>query len=981
MFAKTRHAGRISPVLAVLSVVVLVVAGSCWGSPTEQTVTLVQGTDGYAGCVSTWLNEADELNHGDDTSLYVRFNQNNNLDRVTLIYFNLADKLPNGACVKSASLRLYQHSEHNMSSLDWLKVGAYRLMRNWAEGAGNLTGATWSYSYPDHSVPWMVPGARGVNTAGAGDRHHTHHVTAPYVGIADSVATITKGARWVEWDITPSVQWWLGMPAENFGVALDWWHEGAEGEWHYDNSSGANMYSEKYADADYRPQLVIKYVIPSPEPAINLRLSEMILNYRTPDPGISFSEANGELLCSGTTSDNIWPANSCVTNYTINSSFETQIKVKLEQGIVGVNNGQFSLRIFRESNDQNIGLQAVGAGQKYYEISGVCQASGNGEYHDGVDYWASYWDGVYPYATTLSPACYFFAQTPENEAQTYLTWKLRYDKTNGMVYAYVNDVLVTYYSKVNLSNFRLAIDHSNDRTGIPTTVWTQFLDTAPPKPEPLTWASPPTATGVNSISMTATTATDDTPPVQYYFTETSGNFGGSSSGWVTNTQYADSSLLANTQYGYKVKARDNCTPPNVGEDSAVAQVYTHINRPSKCSTGQITATSVALEAIGSLPNIDQGLSGTQFKSGSLWTGEWKVGTISDKAIDLTPNTQYAFQVRARNGDGVATDWSSMIALARTLAAEPTAEAYNPVGSHAIQANWGANGNPAGTFYYCMEIETGKSSGWIKDTNWTLTGLQSGNTYKFQVKARNADGKETAFIDLGKVQTPITIGKAKQEPVGASVSLKKKIVTAVFNDIFFIMDDTEFGNPQGIAGIGVIRATGGIPPVITLGMKVNVTGQLGFNDSPFDEELVIKNANIQTAGLPGTPNPYGASNKWLGGAAFGSQPGVYNDVTSIPASLATGINTIGMLVTGWGAVNDGGLGGIDYIWIDDGSKLNDGAGQGIRVSLEPIGGRINPIPPYCSVIGIMRCMTVNNDGLQKNVRVLWPRNLRDIVDRN
>ncbi len=979
MFAKSTFARGIPRTIVYLTALYFALASTCWCSPPEQTVTLTQGVGGYSGCVSTWLNEAYELNYGNDTELYVRYDQNRNLDRVTLIYFDLAGKLPAGACVKSATLRLYQYNDHSMTDPDWLKVGAYRMMRNWAEGNGGQTGATWSYSYPNHTIPWMVPGARGVNTTATGDRHHTHHTTSPYIGIPDSVTTITRGARWVEWDVTPSVQWWTGKPDENFGIVLDWWHEGP---WSYDTNSGANMYSEKYANTDYRPQLVIKYVIPTAEPVVNLRLTEMIYNYWASDPGILFSADSGQLLCSGTTQDTVWAENGCVTNYTLNSSFESQVAVKLQQGIAGVNRGQFRFGIFQESNNKYISLQAVGYGQQYYELSGICQASGNGEYHDGSYYWASYWDGVYPTYPALSPACYYFAQTPENEATTYIVWKLRYDKPNGMLYAYVNDVLVTYYSKVNLSTFRLAIAHTNDCNNVPTRVWTAFLDTEPPKPNPMTWASKPAASGTTSISMTAAAATDDTPPVQYYFTEISGKPGGTSSGWIASTQYADYGLSVNTQYGYKVQAADSCTTPNVGAASSVEHAYTLINTPSKCNIDQITATSLSMSAAGSLPNIGQGLSGTQFKAGAAWLGDWKVGEITDKAINLTPNTQYSCQVRARNGDGIATGWSPIATLVRTLAAEPTVLPYNPVSCHTIQANWGANGNPTGTYYYCLETTTGKSSGWITDTNWKLTGLQSGETYNFKVKARNADGKETDFVDLGNVQTEVTIGKAKQGQINKTVTLKNKVVTAVFKDIFFIEDDMPFGNPQGVAGIGVkLFSSGGQQQLPAVGMTINLMGQLTYNDPPFDQELIIRNATMINTGAMGIIRAYGANNKSLGGSTLGNQPGVYDDVLSTPPHLATGVNSIGLLVRAWGAVSDGGMGGVDYFWVDDGSNLRDGIGSGIRVSAEPLGGNVPALTNYCSVTGIMRCMTMKSGGSMVNIRVLWPRSIADIVTYN
>jgi glucuronoarabinoxylan endo-1,4-beta-xylanase len=87
-------------------------------------------------------------------------------------------------------------------------------------------------------------------------------------------------------------------------------------------------------------------------------------------------------------------------------------------------------------------------------------------------------------------------------------------------------------------------------------------DTTPPTPDPMTWASYPTATGSSTITMTATTATDATsPPVQYYFECT--NDSSKSSGWQSSTTYVASGLTPSTQYSFRVRARDSAATPNV----------------------------------------------------------------------------------------------------------------------------------------------------------------------------------------------------------------------------------------------------------------------------------------------------------------------------------------------------------------------------------------------------------------------------------
>lgn len=89
-------------------------------------------------------------------------------------------------------------------------------------------------------------------------------------------------------------------------------------------------------------------------------------------------------------------------------------------------------------------------------------------------------------------------------------------------------------------------------------------DTTAPIPNPSTFGIAPSALTSSTITMTATTSTDSgTPPVQYFFNETSGNAGGSDSGWQSSATFTDAGLAAGTQYSYRVQTRDSAVPPNV----------------------------------------------------------------------------------------------------------------------------------------------------------------------------------------------------------------------------------------------------------------------------------------------------------------------------------------------------------------------------------------------------------------------------------
>ena len=101
---------------------------------------------------------------------------------------------------------------------------------------------------------------------------------------------------------------------------------------------------------------------------------------------------------------------------------------------------------------------------------------------------------------------------------------------------------------------------------------TTDADAGPPRPDPATFASAPTAVSDTEITMTATTGADGAGPVEYFFNEISGNPGGTDSGWVTNPIYNDSGLDPQTQYTYTVQMRDALS--NTGTASIPASFTT-----------------------------------------------------------------------------------------------------------------------------------------------------------------------------------------------------------------------------------------------------------------------------------------------------------------------------------------------------------------------------------------------------------------------
>ncbi|HOA63114.1 MAG: family 43 glycosylhydrolase [Verrucomicrobia bacterium] len=91
-----------------------------------------------------------------------------------------------------------------------------------------------------------------------------------------------------------------------------------------------------------------------------------------------------------------------------------------------------------------------------------------------------------------------------------------------------------------------------------------------PSPNPAAFAQPPTALEPTLIAMTAQPGQSRAGRIEYCFTETTGQPGGTSSGWTPHPFFLDDALEPATRYAYTVKVRD--------------------------ASGNVTAASIPLEA-------------------------------------------------------------------------------------------------------------------------------------------------------------------------------------------------------------------------------------------------------------------------------------------------------------------------------------------------------------------------------------------------
>lgn len=227
----------------------------------------------------------------------------------------------------------------------------------------------------------------------------------------------------------------------------------------------------------------------------------------------------------------------------------------------------------------------------------------------------------------------------------------------GAISSYISSGYITAYDGTGTVNY----DYNTTNAGKTTVTATSSVDTDPPTPNPATFSVAPSADSSSAISMTATTGSDASGPVEYYFDETSGNPGGTDSGWQTSASYTDTGLAASTQYTYTVTMRDSLgntgtesVPANATTDAPPADTdpptpnpATFASAPAVVSSTEITMTATTgSDASGPVEYLFTETSGNPGGTSSVWQ-------ISPSYTDsgLTAFTQYTYTVTMRDALG------------------------------------------------------------------------------------------------------------------------------------------------------------------------------------------------------------------------------------------------------------------------------------------------------------------------------------------
>ena len=338
-------------------------------------------------------------------------------------------------------------------------------------------------------------------------------------------------------------------------------------------------------------------------------------------------------------------------------------------------------------------------------------------------------------------------------------------------------------------------------------------DTTPPIPNPATFSSVPNAISSTEITMTATTGSDPCGPVDYNFVETSGNPGGSNSGWISDNFYTDSGLDPSTEYTYTVQMRDSLL--NTGAASDPCSDTTAPASPSNVTTLALNTSRIDLSWTDNSGSNEDG-----FKiQCSIGGGGWNdVNTVASDVNSyshtyLTSDLVYTYQVCSYHNTDGDSEWSSS-SPDSPFPFEPNGLSATADDSSAI-LNWNVSTeNDWDSYKIYRGTLPGGPYNVIKaghDSNsYTDNSANNGKFYYYVVTTFDTSGHESVYSNEDSVFPRDSNAPAK--PLGLDATGGDAFVSLVWND----------NNEPDLAGYNVYRSmvSGGPYSQIAGGIEPN-----------------------------------------------------------------------------------------------------------------------------------------------------------------
>jgi hypothetical protein len=412
-------------------------------------------------------------------------------------------------------------------------------------------------------------------------------------------------------------------------------------------------------------------------------------------------------------------------------------------------------------------------------------------------------------------------------------------------------------------------------------------DTTKPSPDPMTFSAAPSVVDDSSITMTASTASDDSG-VEYFFQNTVG--GGNDSGWQDSAVYVDTGLLADTEYSYRVKARDKSANQNETGYSVAAAATTaspgvdtsppspdpmsFSSAPSAVGLSSITMTAAtAVDTNGVEYYFENTAGGGNGGDDSGW---------QDSAVytdtDLLAGMEYSYRVKARDKSAAQneTGYSAAVAATTTSAGASSAiisngDSYirdsNPTSIYGSDAYMVANDNGSSVRMVIFSFDISSvPAGSITSAKLELDDVVGGASQTYEIwglldahetfdestltwnTAGFVDGTDNTTVDASKAYGGTLLGTFNN--TANSENTVFDVTSGTFlnflnasgdNDVTFVIVDPN-ANGAG-SGWATKESSGNLKPTLTLAAEasgyVNWTAnypELDLTDSSADNDL-------------------------------------------------------------------------------------------------------------------------------------------------
>ena len=285
-----------------------------------------------------------------------------------------------------------------------------------------------------------------------------------------------------------------------------------------------------------------------------------------------------------------------------------------------------------------------------------------------------------------------------------------------------------------------------------------------PRPDPMTWEMEPTEASTAEIVMVATIASSsDHSGVEYYFK--CDTPGGHDSGWQDEPAYTDAGLSPDTEYLYRVKARNKANLVETGYSQARSATTLPVDtappvpNPAQWQTEPHTVPPSSIRMVAVTASDPSGVEYFfRCVTNPLYSSGWQ--DSPEYTVTSLPRGTYSFVVKARDisiNHNTTSESSEVVVDFQPPSPDPMQwapggepdEVYR--GGGALSGFWAVMTAATATdasgdvqyFFECTSV-SGFSSGWQSSPVYEVKIGRSGQRLEFRVKARDIYGNETLY---------------------------------------------------------------------------------------------------------------------------------------------------------------------------------------------------------------------------------------------